>query len=262
MSVGQSRRRFFYDTDPEAMRRRICACLESAPDPGELGIIRALLVPARPVGEAEPVVGAAYRAVEGEPYENIVLVASSAVGAFQRISITEDEVYETPLGAIPIDDVLRNELCDEDDDIFLSRQGHEHNFGIEAQLPFLQCALSHPFSLVPIVMGWETWDFCRELGSALGEVLSVRNALLIAPVEIQSATPEALQELVRLLEGMEPERLSAFLHAQKVGIQGVGPVLVSYLAALELGANQARVLALRRQSNGSAALAVAIYRAS
>ncbi|MCS7082222.1 MAG: AmmeMemoRadiSam system protein B [Bacteroidetes bacterium] len=251
----------FKEHSAERLRQWVCGWVDATPKGSSAGAVRALIVPGRFDSDSGPVAAAAFRAVQGEPFDTVAIVASSPVGAFQRISITEVDAYETPLGVIRIDDGLRNELCDEDDDIFLSSEGHEHNAGIEAQLPFLQCVLPGSFGLVPIVMGWETWDFCRELGSALGEVLSIRNALLIAAAEVRSATQAALAELVRLLEGLEVERLSAFLHAQQVELFGVGPVLATLMAAGDLGANRARVVALRHRADGSADLGLLVYRA-
>ena len=103
--------------------------------------------------------------------DTAVVISPSHSGEFGRLSVCKVDTYQTPLGDVAINDHLRNELCDEDDDIFLDDTGHYHTEGADVQLPFLQSILGDDFNTVPIVMGEESPAYCRELGRAVGEVL-------------------------------------------------------------------------------------------
>ena len=155
------------------------------------GSLMALIVPSANNPRRAAVAAEAFALLKGRNIDTAILVNPSHEGSFGRLTICRTDCYQTSLGEVPVDDYLRNELCDEDDDIFIDDQGHYHASGASVQIPFLQRVLRRPvergsvsnierppLSVVPIVMGMEGLEYCRELGHAIGEVMYSRRALL------------------------------------------------------------------------------------
>lgn len=252
-----------YPTQPRALREALDEVLAAAqPEPIE-GEILALIVPDTNLLHLAPVAAEAYRVVQdrGDAYSTAILVAPSHDGSFDRITICKVDEYQTPLGPVPINDRLRNELCDEDDDIFIDDSGHYHTEGVDVQLPFLQRVLPEDFEVVPIVMGNETPAFCHELGHALGEVSYGERALLIASADLLSVEEGALERFTEALETFDTSTLMHLLGSEQVRAEGMGPIITAVLAAHHRRANRARVLRLEPPSDGQpGAMACVLWR--
>lgn len=236
-----------YATDPETLRRQIRDLLAAArPDPVD-GDIEALIVPFGNHLAGGPASAAAFRLLADRTadFDTAIVVAPSLDEAFDRIAIARANTYRTPLGSVPVDDRLRNELCDEDDDIFLDDRGHYTAGGVDAQLPFLQEIFGERLSVVPIVMGRETPAFCHELGSAVGEVMYGRRAVLVACADLLAFEEGALERFTEALEAFDTSALMHLLGSERVHVRGMGAVIVAAIAAQRRRANRARILHLQ-----------------
>ena len=219
----------------------------SRPEPGE---IVAAIVPDANRLEGGRIAAGVYKILEGRKYDTVILVAPSHSGPFGRINICSVDTYRTVLGDLRVNDQVRNELCDEDDDIFLDNEGHFHSEGIDVQLPFLQTVLGSNFAIVPIVMGDESADFCRELGNAIGEIMYSRRALLVATASLVEGGGEDVEVFRQLLEIGDVPRLMALLNSDRVRVEGKGPLLVSLIAAQHRKADTVRIVDLNAPENG------------
>jgi len=174
-------------------------------------------------------------------YDNVLVVSPSRDEAFKRISICDLDTYHSPLGDVAIDDRVRNELCDEDDDIFVDNRGHFQHTGMDVQLPFLQSVLDG-FSVVPLVMGHESPEFCRELGHAVGEIMFNRPTLVVASAEIVHASPKGISKFESALSAMDVDRLMVLLNREdEIVVRGKGAVLVAVIAALRRRADEVHI---------------------
>ena len=233
--------RAVYATQPHPLRNQIENLLARAPRHDIEGEILGLIVP-----DSNRIIGGGvsaevFNCLRGREYETVIVVSPSHTGPFERMNICSVDVYRTPLGDVPVNDRVRNELCDEDDDIYLDDEGHYHTEGVDVQLPYLQCILP-AFDVVPIVMGDESPDFCRELGAAVGEVMYNRPTLLVATVDIAAADVTALHRLEEFFKNRDVSSLMSLLNSEDIVIEGKGPLLVSLLAAHHRRATHARVL--------------------
>ena len=243
------------------LRAQIEASLRAATPEPIAGDVMALVVPGGTHPAAAEAAAAAYRLIEGEDFDTVLVVAPSHDGHFGRLTICRADDYPSALGGVPVNDALRNELCDEDDDIFLDDAGHYREEGIKAQLPFLQVALGEGFSVVPIVMGEESTAFCRELGGAVGEVMYGRRALLVACADVLGAEGDALDRFADALTRYDVPELLHLLSSETLRVDGCGPVVVAVLAAQARGANCARLVRSIPPSGGQpGALACALWR--
>ncbi|HET6566881.1 MAG TPA: AmmeMemoRadiSam system protein B [Rhodothermales bacterium] len=250
-----------YPTQRTPLRAELTNLLKNAPTRTINGEIQAIIVPDTNKIEGGYVAADVYKCLEGRRYDSVVLISPSHSGPFRRITICKLDNYQTPLGELTIDDRLRNELCDEDDDIYLDDRGHFHTDGIDVQLPFLQTVLEPGFGIVPVVMGDETPEFCRELGHAVGEVMYNRRTLVVASADIVGGTDEALSQFKQHFENRDIPRLMSLLNSNAVNVEGKGPLLVALIAALERRAAHADILRLQPpRETGTGSLGAVIWR--
>ena len=254
--------RAVYPTQPGPLRKHLDALLDAAPAADvPADALVGLVVPDSNRTSGGEAAAAAYGLVRGASLDTVLVVSPSHNGAFGRLSICQTDAYRTPLGDVPVNDHLRNELCDEDDDIFLDDTGHYHTEGADVQLPFLQAALADGFDAVPIVMGDESPAFCRELGAAVGEVMYGKRALVVGSCDLIEGDADGLEALREAVEAFDESELMHLLGSETVRVEGMGALITTLIAARARGASRARVLALDPPSDDApGAIAVAFWK--
>jgi MEMO1 family protein len=257
--------RAVYPTQPDALRQTLDELLGGVdPEPIE-GEILALIVPDSNLLSVAPLAAEAFALVadRADTYDIVTIVSPSHEGGFDRITVCPVDDYQTPLGSVRVNDRIRNELCDEDDDIFLDDSGHYHTEGVDVQLPYFQHLWEEgSFEAVPVVMGQESPTFCHELGSALGEVMYGQRMLLVATADLLAVEDGALDRFVEAIEGFDTTTLMHLLGSEQIRMEGMGPVITAVFAAQRRRANHARVLRVQPPSEeGPGALACVLWRA-
>jgi MEMO1 family protein len=192
-----------------------------------------------------------YKSLSAINFDSVISIAPSGIGEFKRITACSLDQYASPLGDVPVDDRVRNELCDEDDDIFLDDKGHFNHTGLDVQLPFLQSVLGQ-FSVVPLIMGSETVDFCKELGSAVGEIMFNRNTLVVVCVDILRATPRGMKLFNKALNDLDVPRMMTLLNQEnEILVQGKGGVLAAMIAATHRRSTRVHVCDMAAPNEGT-----------
>ena len=88
-----------------------------------------------------------YNAIKSKNYSKVIVLGLSHQTWFQGVAVCDDEIWETPLGNIPISaELAKDQAFDLNNEAFAK----EHS--VEVQLPFLQTVLSN-FTLYPLVTG-------------------------------------------------------------------------------------------------------------
>lgn len=252
--------RAVYATQPNPLRNQIERLLQQAPSNTIDGEILGLIVPDSNLIGGGGIAAEAYNCLRGRTYETVIVVSPSHTGAFTRMNICSVDVYRTPLGDVPVNDGVRNELCDEDDDIYLDDEGHYHTEGVDVQLPYLQSVLQD-FDVVPVVMGDESPEFCRELGAAIGEVMYNRPTLVVATADLMEADTAALIRFEEAFQNRDVSTLMSLLNSETLVVEGKGPLLVALIAALHRRATHARILRSVPPVNGELGyLGAVLYR--
>lgn len=227
-----------YATDPAALDARISGLLsDSRVTPVDFRVL-SVIVPDSDHPEGAPFAADVFRSLPSDVHTTVISVAPNREDEFKRITICSEDHYDTPLGGVRINDAIRNELCDEDDDIYIDDRGHFQDHGLDVNLPFLQKVLSD-FDVVPLVMGSETPEFCRELGSAIGEIMANQRTLLVACVDIVEATETGLARFNEYLSTLNVASMQALVNQEsEIRVEGKGPLLVAMLAAAHRRANE------------------------
>lgn len=162
----------FYPKDPQALAAVIDRYLAAAPT-NAFTNIKALICPHAGYEYSGPVAAHAYKSIAGGGYDTVIVLAPSHYAVFTGASVPAADVYETPLGAVPVSAKARvlaktppfvlEPRC------FVQRppwssaapkpepatgedtpDTWEHS--IEVQVPFLQRTLKN-FQILPVILG-------------------------------------------------------------------------------------------------------------
>ncbi len=254
--------RAVYPTQPTPLRSHLDGLLDQAPTrDADDGVLVGLIVPDSNRASGGAAAARAYSLLRGLEVDTAIVISPSHNGNFGRLSICQTDAYHTPLGEITVNDHLRNELCDEDDDIYVDDTGHYHTEGADVQLPFLLRALEGDFDIVPIVMGEESPAFCRELGAAVGEVMHGRRSVVVGSCDILEADADNLEKLQTAVEAFDESTLMYLLGSETVRVEGMGSLITTLIAAQRRGAKRAEVLVLEGATEDApGVLSVALWR--
>jgi len=213
---------------------------------------QALICPHAGYQYSGKVAASAYKLLEGEEYDTVVVVAPyHRPEFFQGCSVYDGDGYKTPIGVIDTDHELAERIAGINPLVYRSHQGHgtgssraEH--ALEIQLPFLQVVLGK-FKLVPIVMGDQDEASVHALGEVLGSVLRGRNCLMVASTDLSHFhTDKQARKLdgrvQKAIEAFNPDGLLEVLSSGEGEACGGGPTAAVMLAAKRLGSTEARTV--------------------
>jgi hypothetical protein len=242
----------FYPADPETLKRQVDQLLAGAEGGVVPGEIVALISPHAGYVYSGSVAAAAYRQVAGGGYDLVVVVSPSHHVWFPGVSIYREGDYLTPLGIVPVDRELIDELAGCDGVHYVPR-AHLQEHALEVQLPFLQEALGN-FLLLPVVMGTQDWQTARQLADILAPRLCDRRVLLVASSDLSHFHPydqavELDRHIVAAVAHNDPRELWRLISAGEAEACGAGPMIAVMLLAAALGATEAKVLAYRNSGD-------------
>lgn len=194
----------FYPDDPAELESRIIPLLAAA----EAMSARAILSPHAGLDYSGDLSAIAWKAAVGREVETVLVLSPIHRAEEACICLPESDVFDTPLGAVPIERRLVEELRDcgtifDENDI-----PHFEEHGVEVQLPFMRM-LFPGASLVPILLGKPTAAAVGALSKALDLVLAPRGekVLVVLSSDLGSSPDDA--EAKRLADRFLASALSA-----------------------------------------------------
>ncbi len=123
----------------------------------------------------------AYKQLDPEKdYDNIFLIGSSHTLHFEGASVYATGDYITPLGKVPVNRELAQQLIDKNKNISFVEQAHTTEHSLENQLPFLQYYLKKPFRIVPIIIGNSDTRQLKSIAKSLKPYLNNNNLFVIS----------------------------------------------------------------------------------
>lgn len=127
-----------------------------------------------------------YAQIAGAEYQRVVVLGPSHFQDFGAQAVNRAEFFETPLGDVPVDAQLVQQLNAQ---VPLNMVVNEHEHSLEVQVPFLQRQLKK-FSLLPVMMSHPFYHFgvrvrneCETLAHALAPLLN-EDTLLVASSDL------------------------------------------------------------------------------
>ncbi len=142
---------------------------------------KALIAPHAGYVYSGPIAASAYSALgcAAEGIERVVLIGPSHFVPFSGLAVSRAEAFETPLGAVPVDDAARRDVL-RVPHVVTADAPHAHEHSLEVQLPFLQVLLDE-FQVLPIAAGDAT---AGEVAAALECVWGNEETLIVVSSDL------------------------------------------------------------------------------
>lgn len=244
----------FYPDDPGELRRAVHAFLDAAPQAGVLDPA-AILVPHAGYIYSGQIAADAFRQVVGNDYSTVIILGTNHTTAgFRGASIWPDGSYRTPLGGIEVNGKMARRLMEADERFTFRRDVHQKEHSVEVEIPFIQ-TLFPEAKILPVVVGTNALDFCRDLGFALARVMDDEKTLIVASSDLSHypAYEEAIRadhNIIRAVCTLEPSKVKESISAEMSrGVPslstcacGEGPILTAMFAASKMGARRGVVV--------------------
>ncbi len=239
----------FYPSDPDALSDDVRGYLKKAGEKTLEGDVIALVSPHAGYAYSGQVAAYAYKVVEGMDFDDVIVIAPSHRWPFEGASIYHRGGFRTPLGVVPIDGGMCDEIMALDRRFQFIPEAHLGEHSLEVQLPFVQIALKG-YELVPIVlMGGANYEICQSLGKAIAESSKEKSCLIIASSDLThsySYREVVAQDeiLAQHIDQFNITGLAEDLRRGRCQACGEGPILTAMIAAKTLGGDAGKVLKL------------------
>jgi MEMO1 family protein len=181
----------------------------------------------------------------------VVIVGPNHTGVCRApggASLWEAGAFRTPLGDVPVDEQFAVALLGASPAVAVDHAAHAHEHSVEVQIPFLQTRRAD-VRIVPLVLAWDAWEGCRELGYALGRLVGgwPEPVLLLASSDLNHYEPASVSErkdrqALDAVAALDGEELLRRCRGERISMCGRAPTATVIVAARTLGAARADVV--------------------
>ncbi|APV44594.1 hypothetical protein Dform_01266 [Dehalogenimonas formicexedens] len=192
-----------------------------------------------------------------ETADTYIILGPNHTGMGKPFSIMTLGSFQTPLGNVPIDSALAQNVLAKSKNLQEDRTAHQNEHAIEVQLPLLQY-FKPDLKIVPIILSVATLEIYREIGGAIAQAIQEsegKKILIVASSDMthyesqETASAKdhrAIEEILKLDE----EGLLNRVVKERISMCGYAPVVTMLTAAKILGAKAAELV--RYQTSGDA----------
>lgn len=234
----------FYPAEPGALESDLDRCL-----------VKATLAKTKCLAVVVPHAGYKYSgAVAGEVYgrieipKRIVILSPNHTGEGVPFSLMSQGQWLTPLGLAKIDSEMAARFQAHCPLLQNDAAAHRAEHSLEVQIPFLQ-KLRPDFTFVPLTLGYLPYEKCELVGHALAQTIreTPEPALIVASSDMnhyedQDTTEEKDFLAIGRIETLNPKGLYETVRDEQISMCGIIPTTVALVAALALGAKQAKLI--------------------
>ncbi len=241
----------FYPASPRVLQKNVDDLLAQVRLENSPQDLVALLVPHAGYVYSGSVAAHAYKLLPGRAPQTVAVIAPSHFKRFPFIALFDGRAYATPLGEVPVAQNLVQELLQRDELFVSSWLGHQDSgsrteHALEVQLPFLQ-RTRPDCTLLPIVMGEQSWEMCEVLARNLATLATKHSLLIIASSDLShyhhaDDAQRLDQHCLELLLAGETRKLYDAFEQRTCEACGAGPIIATMLAARELRADKITLL--------------------
>lgn len=240
----------WYEDQPQRLAASVDAYLNQAKTEPIGGKIIGLIAPHAGHRYSGPVAGYAFSTVRALTPKLVAILAPMHHPYPYPLLTTSHAFYQTPLGDIPVARVVLDDLsaCLEHQLGFgLTPVTNDPEHSLEIELPFLQRALSTPFSLIPIMLRQQDSHTARILGESLAEIIAEQDCLLVASTDLshfhnQDAAEKLDLAMLQAAESFDPDIIFDVERQGKGEACGIGALAAMLWAAKALGGSSVKIL--------------------
>lgn len=175
-----------------------------------------------------------YGRIDPENYETFIIIESFEEVLDKKLPMPSNMTFETPLGEVKVNDYMRNEFCDEDDDFFIHDEGFSKEMSLFDQLMMLQC-ISEDFSVLSVQIADMGQAIVKELAYVLQEVLASRRALIIFCCHLSSDKKSEFKKIKKMLDEDNESGLLNYLNSGESHMEGATTFIAGVLVAKAWG---------------------------
>ncbi len=237
----------WYPADPARLKADIEGYLADARVDAIDGKVMGVISPHAGYVYSGQVAAHAYKIAQGIEFDAVILIGPSHRAYFKGASIYNGEGYATPLGIIPVDKALAENIATYSSGVVsLVPDDRLPENSLEIQVPFLQVAFGTiPF--VPILMGTQDLGTCRAVADAIIRAVGDGRALVIASSDFShyhsyDRAVEMDSAALGYIEKMDAEGFLRGVESGRYEACGAGPVVVTTMVTRAMGADSARIL--------------------
>ncbi len=237
----------FYPEDPPTLKRTVNRHLDAAPVESAPSSVVASIAPHAGYPYSGLTAAHAYKRLRGKEPKRVVLLGCSHQYSFDGISVFNSGGFETPLGVVPVDDVLAAYLTD----CFGNTRPEAHygEHALEVELPFLQLTLAGDFNVIPILFGGPPGETCRNVGMELAKCLDPEDLVLASTDLSHFLCEEEANKLDRhsleCVLSRDEEALADEASRGRCSLCGAAAVVAAMAYANVLGADKWQLLDYR-----------------
>jgi len=171
----------FYPSDPVEIQKMLKLFFAKAPAHKTVGDVLAVITPHAGYVFSGEVAAAAFNQIDPDKkYKTIFVIGSSHRNSFPGASVYSIGNYITPLGIAKTDMEIARKLADENKVLAFNPQYQRSEHSIEVQIPFLQFFLKNDFKIVPILLGTQDPETCKQIAKALKPYFTPDNLFVIS----------------------------------------------------------------------------------
>jgi len=173
---------------------------------------------------------ASYSSIINSHFDTVLVLESHPGSADKKLPMPSNKTFSTPLGEVPVNDRLRNDFADEDDDFFVNDDAFDDNVSIYDQLMMLQCTLDS-FDVLSIQITEESPFIIKELVASIAEILRNKNALLVCCTNLPESEKEGIERVIEMAEKDNFSGLMNYMNSGDSEIEGVSSFMTGLLVA-------------------------------
>ena len=146
-----------YEADGAKLKKQIDGFFTSSegpdfkPSENRSKLIKGLVAPTYDLKQAGSVYAWAYKELQEAQQPDVYVIIGTAQAGLENFFAVTDKDFETPLGVVPADRTILDQLKGLVPEFFDEEIAHQTEHAIEFQLPFLQIIVDKPFTMVPIL---------------------------------------------------------------------------------------------------------------
>jgi MEMO1 family protein len=194
------------------------------------------------------IAGEVYRALEIP--RRVLLLGPRHFPRGEALAILSEGAWSTPLGDARIDESLAADLKRAFPALREDEVAHSAEHSLEVQLPFLQRLLGEKFEFVPVVLGTDRLETLESLGRAIGKVIAAQTepVLIVTSSDMNHYESDAITRVkdrlaIDKILALDPRGLHEVVRAKGISMCGYAPAVTMLVAARELGATRAELIA-------------------
>jgi len=235
----------FYKSSPEDLKAEIERYL--LPDVSKEEVI-GLIAPHAGYVYSGATAGAVYSRTK--PAQTFIILCPNHTGYGKPFAIMTKGSWETPLGEIPIDFQLANQLLTSSKYLQEDHFAHLYEHSLEVQLPFLQVMFKEEtFEIVPICLSHSNDSYYKALGLEMGKKLQDLSKKIVIIASSDMTHYESLEDVQRkdkiaidAILKLDEDLLLREIHTYHITMCGYAPAVIMLTAAKELGAKEAELV--------------------